>query len=379
MKKLFLFTLFNLYAFTCLFAFTIDKGLIIYSATAKHAASQDVSGLGRKQPDSIFYSVYFEKDFSISYFALTSKIYPKDFEFSDLDQYSLNFMDSNFSIRKNILCNTKYKSSFQQKRFINTGESVIRSGFRCNKYFTVGRFNDTTYYFITKGLPKSAGFKIETGIAGCILEIESNLYKIFPVVIDSLVYYNTESLRKTPCNLQTIESSNKLWIESPVGEIIKGKVFPRFYATNIQQQVLTDADIKAGKGSCSIILLLDFINFCKDYSPSIAGHYVNSDKQSKEILEALDKVAAENRTKYFVITKDYWENIKNVNYENLQIIPNAEEWYERTMVFAYPLFVIVDDEGIVKDFISLFQVDYSRNYIDGFEKLVKKCAGNQQF
>lgn len=350
----------------------IDKGLIIYAAIIKQNPTKDFTGLNLRQPDSVFFSVYFDKIFSINYYTLASRQYPRDFEFTELDQYSLNFVDSNYSVTKNSLCNSKYKIPFPKKGLHTLGEKIVFSGIKCTRYFIVDSFNDTTFYFVTKEFCKSAGIKILSDDPDCIIGIENKSIKIFPAYVDPSYEYDVTPLKKVPKLVPLIKSSSEKWIESPIGEIEETKPFPRFIARDIHKEQCTQKMLINSGNACTIVLVLDFIKFCKDYGPSLTGHYANRDAQSRELLDALNKLAFENKKTYLVITQDYWEDIRYESYSNLRIIPNAAEWMEKLMIFSYPLIAIVDNKGIVKDFVSIFDLDPTMNFFDGLKKLVSQ-------
>jgi hypothetical protein len=348
------------------------KGLLIYSAMLKTKPTKDFSIIGNKQPDSIFFSVYFEPKFSITYTTLTSKIYPADFEYGPLDQYSFNFPDSGFSLKKGILCNERFKIPFRKLSLISTRSFIKVHGILCERFFCINSFNDTTFYYLTDQFPKSAGIKISENINKCIFGFEDKQYKVFPVVVDLSIKINTTNLKKQHGKYQEIRSANKNWIESLGGEIQAAKPFPSFGATNIHKQPVTPGLFKFQKTEYSIILILKNIKSCKDYDPSLKGYYAGADRQSKDLLVALNSLALANKTKYVVVTQDYWENIKELEYPGLHIIPNAIEWEEKLNIFQQPLIVTVDRKGVVKDFISLFDLNNDKNYYDAFAELINK-------
>jgi hypothetical protein len=191
-------------------------------------------------------------------------------------------------------------------------------------------------------------------------------------VVDLSIKINTTNLKKQHGKYQEIRSANKNWIESLGGEIQATKPFPSFGATNIHKQPVTPGLFKFQKTEYSIILILKNIKSCKDYDPSLKGYYAGADRQSKDLLVALNSLALANKTKYVVVTQDYWENIKELEYPGLHIIPNAIEWEEKLNIFQQPLIVTVDRKGVVKDFISLFDLNNDKNYYDAFAELINK-------
>ncbi len=357
----------------------ISNGLIIYSYTQnKNNSETNLAGFDLKQPDSVFYSVYFENKFSISYFSPTkSRLYPKDYSFSDFDQFSFNFIDSGFYIKKKLLCKNLFKFPFLKKDVHPTTESYTISGIKCIKYFSVNIYKDTTYFFATNELPKAAGIIMLADFSSCIIGLINKSYTLAPVFVDKTVTYETNKMNMALSTAQSISSGESSWIESQLAEIKKGNPFPGFSAKNILGNKLTEQVFKTEGGGCSILLFLNNIKFCKSYNPALKNYYADGDEQSRILLESLNKVASEKNRKLLVITTDFQENIEDLNYPYLHIIPNANGWFENMKIQQFPLFVIVNNAGIVKDFFSLFGLNTHTSYYESFSKIIETCEASK--
>lgn len=352
----------------------IDEGLIIYSAVLKKKNEKELLALGfkNKQPDSIFYSVLFNNKFSIKFFSSKQKLEPPENMPEGLEQYSLNFIDSNYSIKKNPLCNTKYKNYFFEKNTIPTNVYSTIQGIECIKHYEIDHFGDTTFYFMSNKVPKSAGIKIIANTENCILGIENKLYSIYPVAFDTTDILDVNKLMKVPDSFQEIRSESYNWIDGRFKDIIIDLPFPEFLATDISKQIITEQFFLSTNKNLSVVLFLDYIKFCKDFNSALVNYYAGAEEQSFELLDALDRIALENHTKYIVITNDYWENIKELNFSNLHIVPNASEWQEKVSIYEFPVIATVNQKGIVKDFISLFDLDNRLSYYEGLKKEIEK-------
>lgn len=351
-------------------AIKAQNGYIIYSGVSKSNATQDIVGFGQKQPDTIFYSIYFENFFSVKVFTLGRKNIDTKLDTLDVPQYTLNFVKEGYRVEKDLFCRTKYKIPFFTRELHDSKEIRYIKGYRCQSKFWVGAFNDTTKFFITSQLPSSAGYFILANIPECILAVETDLFTVVPSQIKTDAHLDFSKLKKPDPALQSIVSPNRLWIETPVTEILKGEMFPPFYGTTIKNEKLTNEGLIKNNTSNSIVLVLDHIRNCKEPEKYAAHIYQNQEKQSFELIDALNEVAGKLSSKFLVIAHDYQENIKDLNYPNLYIVPNAEPWADRLKIFAYPVIAILNEKGVVKNYVSLFELDNSEGYVKGFMKLL---------
>lgn len=356
------------------YGYPVTKGLIIYSYVQKNKPFVNLSGFDLKQPDSVYYSVFFDNKFSVTYFSpAIAKLYPAEYSFSSFDQYSYNYIDSGFYIKKLQLCNSLYKLPFLKKELYSSSETQIISGINCSKYYSLNSFGDTTFFFATNEFPKSAGIKIFENFDKCILGISTSQFNLFPATIDKTVTYDINKLNTSNPEVIKIQSANYNWIESPVSEIKQGSPFPKFIAKSINGISVNEQIFKDSTKDCSIILLLNNIKFCKSYSPELKGYYKDADEQSIQLVESLNKTAADQNQQFLIFTGDFRENINGLKYSNLLIIPNALEWFEKMKIYQFPLFVIVNNKGIVIDFLSLFDLTGKGSYYDSFKMLINDC------
>lgn len=350
------------------------KGLIMYSYVQKNKSFVNLSGFDLKQPDSVYYSVFFDNKFSVTYFSpAIAKLYPNEYSFSSFDQYSFNYIDSGFYIKKLQLCNSLYKLPFLKKELYSSSETQMISGIYCSKYYSLNSFGDTTFFFATNEFPKSAGIKIFENFDKCILGISTSQFNLFPATIDKTVTYDINKLNILNSEAIKIQSGNYNWIESPISEIKQGTLFPKFIAKSVNGISVNEKIFKDSTKDCSIILFLNNIRFCKFYSPELKGYYKDADEQSIQLVESLNKIAAGNNQQFLIFTGDFRENISDLKYSNLIIIPNALEWFEKMKIYQFPLFAIVNNKGIVIDFLSLFDLNGKGSYYDSFKMLISDC------
>ena len=72
------------------------------------------------------------------------------------------------------------------------------------------------------------------------------------------------------------------------------------------------------------------------------------------------------------MTADMFENISDLKYDNLHIIPNAAAWREKMKIFQFPLILKVDSTGSIVRFGSTFDIDYTVSDYEGLKGFLDK-------
>jgi hypothetical protein len=344
------------------FANLPQNGIILYANVFKQKPFKDGMFDNFKQPDSIFYLVQYNINNCFFFFNTPSHI-ATEIKLNDYKSYCYINGDLNYRI-ESFYCNTYYKMPLHSAQLNKTNQTIKVTGIVCKKYFTVNEFSDTTIYFLTSELPKTAGVCVFSNIKECIIGIEDKNNKIFPIA-----FHETKKplIFNTVNKIQEIKSTAEVWMDGVSTNIYEGKDFPVFKAKGINDKIINNNSLKS---NYSIFIIFDHIKEC-------IGHYFSSEKMAnefndsnQELLTALNGIAKEKKANGFVITNDYMENIPENSYHYLHIIPNSAVWRQKVQINTSPIIIITNKSGIVVKYITSFDLNPSTSIKSGLLELL---------
>ncbi|HMT72594.1 MAG TPA: hypothetical protein PKA77_00875 [Chitinophagaceae bacterium] len=330
------------------------------SSIAVQSELADIFGFG--QPEEVYYTVLYKGDISYKFF--NYKIAKGDSVFSvdDIfDDYSMTDLKSGIVLRNLKLGKRIYRSGLSQTQILHTTEKRKIKEHLTDKYYSVNRFGDTTFFFVVDDIPKNSGILLLRDLKGAILAMESKKYSTYPLYSGKLSISQRELDAKFKFEIINANSLEKNWIESANEKIEVGHKFPAFTGTTILGKGIDNSLF--AKRKKTVLLLLDHISFTEKQTVFFQKMGDKMQAQTEKILNAIIELSKANSdVQYVIISDDVMEEIDANRYKGIEVIGNALAWKEQIGLFQSPYFLLVSKEGIVKKFNSIMDIEI----MDGF-------------
>ena len=269
-------------------------------------------------------------------------------------KYSFIVADSGYYFIEDPYNDKLYKCPFPNVSLGSTGRHRSFLSIDCDEFFSSVN-GDTSFYYLTKKLPKAAGLTQFVGVESCVLGVTDKNISIFPAGI-SLDRGELLPLPSKPIQIINSINSNLVW--GSQGSLSKGRTFPEFVAKDILGNQVSNTDFRANDHS--VLLFWDKIRSSK-FAPAKEIEYDKyySD-QIEEILIALDSLCRLRQLRLFAFSTEYLENIAKPDYtfvSRLQcghFVTNAEQWQGLLNITADPLIIFVNRKGVISEILTPF-------------------------
>ncbi len=267
-------------------------------------------------------------------------------------KYSFVEADSGYYFIEDPENENLYKCAFPSRILHRSNQRKSFLSIDCEEYFNVSNA-DTSFYYLTDKLPKSAGVTQLKDTKSCILGISDKNVSIFPI---SFSEQKMEFVNLPSKKVQVIKSLDSNLVVGSTGSISIGKEFPHFVATDIFLQKISNVDF--AKYNCSIVVFWDKIKSRPTGNPKKIEYDGYYNGQIEEILVSLDSIWRLGSIQLFTFSTEYLENISRTNYDFLKrlqyphFITNSEQWQGLLDINADPLVIFVDDKGYIKEILT---------------------------
>jgi hypothetical protein len=290
-------------------------------------------------------------------------------------KYSFIEADSGYYIIEDPENENLYKCAFPTRVLYRSNQRKSLLSIDCEEYFNVANA-DTSFYYLTNSLPKSAGVVQFKNIESCIFGISDNYASIFPIGIKGEV---KELISLPNKSIQIINSIDSNLVNGRTGGISIGKQFPRFVAKDVHGKKVSSADFQ--NHNSSVVIFWDHIKSKEVGNPKKIQYEKYYNDQIEEILLALDSVCMLKAAELFSFSTEYLENISKPRYffvdhlKCLHFVTNSDRWQSRLNIIADPLIILINNKGSITEILS--PLDFPEENLVGFfiERISEKAKG----
>lgn len=345
--------------------YQFDKS-IIYTKTYK-VEKQETSFSVFSRPDTIYYVVLFNSHSSLAFSRIKNNLINQE-SLTDLSDFKVINIDSSFIIQKKVSCKKQNILLFPTYNLLYIQKDTTVGKINCSIAYSINKVGDTSIFYLSMNLPKAAGALIIGNIPECVVGFESKTMTVLPkssiISYEEPFYFNID-FQKVDRNL----ISQDTWIEGKFTELEESKLFPEFIAKDINKIRITNNSLKQNENS--IFIIVNSLMGCESSNEKFSKFLLNQKEQNIDLLNAVSNLVKEKIASCYVLTDDYFENLNNLSYPQLHIIPNAVSWKEKMQIFQTPLILIIRN-NIVKYKLTPFDFGEDEFYEGLKKRLVSK-------